>query len=198
MKTKEITTNPFQNITLVLLSLGALALGSWNLTGCTSFETEPETAESQHLSDDEQTALERKIELQKMEQSLSDVDEREQYFNYKSHLGTDEARIEFLSLPDREARDRFAMQKGIYFRVNKFDPSTRDAVSRNDIILGMNQDAVKDSWGEPKLVEVAGEDSSGNERWSYETYVSSPSGFQKEERTVIFEKGKVAGWQRHE
>jgi hypothetical protein len=37
----------------------------------------------------------------------------------------------------------------------------------------------------------------GNERWTYIQYNSTAEGFQKEERVVIFESGKVAGWKKY-
>ena len=53
-----------------------------------------------------------------------------------------------------------------------------------------------ESWGEPEAVEVAGSQLYGNEKWVYTEYVPSSEGYQKEERVVIFEGGKVVGWQR--
>ena len=40
----------------------------------------------------------------------------------------------FCRLPNMEALDRFAMDKGIYFHANKFTPVVSDAVSHSDII----------------------------------------------------------------
>ena len=88
------------------------------------------------------------------------------------------------------------MNKGIYFHANKYTPrGVRDAVSKSDIVLGMNKDAVIESWGEPEAVEVAGNQLYGNEKWVYTEYIPSSEGYQREERVVIFEAGKVVGWQ---
>jgi len=151
---------------------------------------------SRRLTPEEQSVLEKRMELHKMERNLISEREREQYFNYKPYFENDQDRIDFLNLPNVEARDRFAMTKGIYFHANKYTPVVREAVSKSDIVLGMNKDAVIESWGEPETVEVAGSQLYGNEKWVYTEYVPSSEGYQKEERVVIFEGGKVVGWQK--
>ena len=151
---------------------------------------------STRLTNDEQEALEKRMKLKRLEHAMTSQGEREQYFGFKSYLENDDERIAFLSVPTREGRDRLAMQKGIYFRNNKFSPRVKDAVNRSDIVLGMSKDAVMESWGEPESIEVAGNQLYGNERWQYIEYLSTAEGFKKEERVVIFEGGKVVGWQR--
>lgn len=152
---------------------------------------------SKKLDEEEQDALSRRMRLKRMERNVYTEKEREQYYNYRAYLESDEERIAFLSLPSYEARDRYAMQRGFYYRTNRFTPTVRDAVSRQDIILNMPKDAVMEAWGEPASIEVAGNKYYGNERWRYVDYVSTPEGFQKEERIVIFESGKVVGWQKN-
>jgi hypothetical protein len=151
---------------------------------------------SKTLTSDEEDTLDKRIKLKNMENHLTDMRERDQYFKYKPYLDNDDERISFLELTSVDARDRYAMEKGIYYHANRFSPAVRDAVSRSDIILGMNKEAVVDSWGEPATVEVAGKEVFGNEKWSYVDYVETPEGYQRQERIVIFEAGKVAGWQR--
>jgi outer membrane protein assembly factor BamE (lipoprotein component of BamABCDE complex) len=148
------------------------------------------------LSPDAQEALEKRVKLKHFEHGISTVREREQYYEYKAYLDNDDERMTFLSIPSIEGRDRYAMQKGIYFKTNKFTPRVKNAVSRSDIVLGMTKDAVMESWGEPESIEVAGSQMFGNERWRYTEYLSTPEGYQKEERMVIFESGKVVGWQK--
>jgi hypothetical protein len=151
---------------------------------------------SQRLSDEEQEALYKRIKLRKLEKNLTDK-EREQYFTYKPYMESDSERIDFLNLPSKQARDRFAEQRGFYKNVNKYAPAIKNAISSGDIVLGMTKDAVLESWGEPENVEVAGNQMYGNERWTYIQYNSTAEGFQKEERVVIFESGKVAGWKKY-
>lgn len=65
------------------------------------------------------------------------------------------------------------------------------AISARDIVLGMTRQEVEASWGTPNLREVAGNGSSGHERWTYGGRFSLSGS-----RTVIFENGRVAGWHR--
>ncbi len=166
-------------------------------SGTTEALDEMGISPSKRLSSDERDALGKRIQLKRLEKSISSEKEREQYFNFKSYLDNDDERVSFLMLPSFEARDRYAMQRGIYFKTNKYTPPVKDAVSKSDIILGMTRDAVIESWGEPITVEVAGNQLYGNERWKYVEFVSTAEGYQKEERVVIFESGKVVGWQRY-
>lgn len=152
---------------------------------------------SSRLTPDEQEALEKRVHLKRLEGNISTEHEREQYYEYKPYLDNDDERMTFLRIPTLEGRDRYAMQRGIYFKTNKFTPRVKDAVSRSDIVLGMTKDAVMESWGEPETIEVAGSQMYGNERWRYVEYLSTPEGYQKEERVVIFESGKVVGWQKY-
>lgn len=66
----------------------------------------------------------------------------------------------------------------------------RQAVSR-DVVIGMTRSDVMSSWGEPVQREVAGNGSTGHERWTYGSRYSLQGA-----RTVIFENGRVAGWNR--
>lgn len=152
---------------------------------------------SRKLSEDERNSLDRRMKLVRMEREIASETLRDQYYNYRGYMESDEEKIRFLNLPNKETRDRYAMDRGIYFKTNKHEPSVRDAVQRSDIILGMSKDAVVESWGEPSGVEVAGNRYYGNERWRYVEYISTAEGYQKEERYVIFENGKVVGWQRN-
>lgn len=65
------------------------------------------------------------------------------------------------------------------------------AIQARDVILGMTQQEVLRSWGEPLQVEVAGRGEKGHEKWTYGSRFSLNGN-----RVVIFENGKVAGWYR--
>ncbi len=71
------------------------------------------------------------------------------------------------------------------------------AIANQDIFLGMSTRAVKASWGEPKLIEQAGNPSLGYQRWQYESYIPSVEGYVKELRIVYFENNRVVGWETH-
>src|SRR5438132_1302698 len=53
---------------------------------------------SHKLSDDERDALQKRMRLKRLERSLLSEKEREQYFNFKPYLESDDERISFLSL----------------------------------------------------------------------------------------------------
>jgi outer membrane protein assembly factor BamE (lipoprotein component of BamABCDE complex) len=153
---------------------------------------------SRQLTSEEEEVLQKRVKLKRLEHdNLTSDRERTQYFTLRPNLADDDERINFLSLPNYEARERYALQKGISSRAPAMVPEVRDAVSKSDIILGMNKEAVVDSWGEPADVEVAGNRIYGNEKWTYIQYVPTPDGYDREERVVIFEAGRVVGWQRN-
>ncbi len=66
------------------------------------------------------------------------------------------------------------------------------AIEMRDVVLGMSPRDVVESWGQPAQREVAGRNGQGgHERWTYGSRYSLNS-----PRTVIFEKGRVSGWNR--
>lgn len=67
----------------------------------------------------------------------------------------------------------------------------RDAIDTRDVVIGMSRHDVTESWGLPTQREVAGSGNGGHERWTYGSRYSLNGS-----RTVIFENGKVAGWNR--
>jgi outer membrane protein assembly factor BamE (lipoprotein component of BamABCDE complex) len=68
-------------------------------------------------------------------------------------------------------------------------------IGQSDIMLGMTRAAVRESWGPPDEVEVAGQPMYGNERWHYTEQMTSSEGYTTERRIVIFEAGRVVGWE---
>lgn len=68
-------------------------------------------------------------------------------------------------------------------------------IEANDVAVGMNQQAVRESWGDPDSVESAGKELYGNQAWRYTKMVSSHDGYKKEIRIIYFESGRVIGWE---
>jgi hypothetical protein len=151
---------------------------------------------SRRLTDEERESLEKRLQVRRLEGRLNTEADREQYFNYRPYMESDDDKIAFLSIPTREGRERYAVQQGMYFKTHKFSPRVQQAVSKADIVLGMTKEAVIESWGDPESIEVAGNPRYGNERWHYVEYNSTSEGYQREDREVIFEAGRVAGWRR--
>ncbi len=152
-------------------------------------------ADSRELSENEAEALENRIALRKAEKNLEGKREREQYFRNKPYLRSDLDRLEFLALDSFETRQRWLNAKGVSAGSSSHPPEIQSLIDINDITLGMTKQAVRDSWGEPELVEVSGNPLYGNERWRYTEQTSSTEGYQTQNRFVYFESGRVAGWE---
>lgn len=147
------------------------------------------------LSSEEQNSIENRLALKRLESRLSTTSEKKQYYDYKPYLKTDQERMYFLNLPSVQARERYANGRGIASVRSGVSEKFADFIEEKDIAVGMNQKAVIESWGDPEIVEVAGNPVYGNERWKYSKYVSSEAGYKRQVRFVYFENGIVAGWE---
>lgn len=98
---------------------------------------------------------------------------------------------------DDACTGRFCRSAGFRSETRELASDTREqsrlrrAIDSRDVILGMTRQNVMQSWGEPVQREVAGRGATGNERWTYGSRYSLQGS-----RTVIFENGRVAGWER--
>jgi hypothetical protein len=151
-------------------------------------------APKRDLSEHESDALNSRLALQKAEKALEGKREREQYFKNKPYMRSDRERLEFLAQDSFESRQRWLNAKGIAASA-AHAPDIQALVDINDIALGMTKQAVKDSWGEPELVEVSGNPIYGNERWHYSEQTQSAEGFKSQHRMVYFDSGRVIGWE---
>lgn len=150
---------------------------------------------SRELTDDETQVVDNRSALLKAEKALEGKREREQYFRNKPFMKSDRERMEFLSLGSYEDRSRWLNAKGIQASTTQHPPEIQNLIDVNDITLGMTKSAVRDSWGEPDNVEVAGNPMYGNERWHYTEQTSSTEGYHTQNRLVYFESGRVVGWE---
>ena len=148
------------------------------------------------LSDREVRQVEDRANLNRAEKALEGKREREQYFRSKAYFRNDKERIDFLKLDSYEARARYLNARGIDGGVSNNPPEIQALIDINDITLGMSKQAVRDSWGEPESVEVAGNPIYGNERWHYTEQLPSTEGYSTEIRLVYFEGGRVVGWEK--
>jgi len=149
------------------------------------------------LSPEERMAIETRIRLKRQEGKIATKREKKQYFEVRSSLKNDRERLQFLSMPTYEARARFAQSRGIGHQEENYPDEVAKVIENNDIALGMSQKGVTESWGDPDMVETAGNALYGFERWKYNRYVSGNDGYQKEMRIVYFEGGRVVGWERN-
>jgi outer membrane protein assembly factor BamE (lipoprotein component of BamABCDE complex) len=181
----------------MVLSLGLSACSLFPMNGemesmgmrSDLFDEAPPSRNSRTYVSSNRGALESRSELRDLEENLRPGMERRQYDNARSALGTDAERIEFLRLPNYEARERFLANRA-QVSGNSYRSAPRAAVR-----LGMNRKLVSEILGDPDQVEHAGNPVYGNERWVYQEETSSDRGFNTRRRVIYFESGRVVGWQ---
>jgi hypothetical protein len=152
---------------------------------------------SRELTPGQRRAITERAALTQAEKTLETKREREQYYRYKPLLSDDRERLEFIRIGSYEGRARWLQAHGVPDRANSRSSEELTLIEANDIGVGMTKQAVRDSWGDPEMVEVAGNPMYGNERWKYSKYLSSSEGYQGETRLIYFEGGRVVGWEKH-
>lgn len=183
----------------IILSVGFLCL-----TGCAALdlasddpitqdflaENQDNTAQNGEGVEDEpiRTSSSAREKLAHLEEALS-PEEYQQYTDYLPYLTNTKDRLAFLSQDSIADRDRFAKRRGFYNKVNRFNVEIQSAIRRRDIVVGMQREALTESWGEPSRIEVSGIGSNA-ERW---TYYANP-GLKEGKRFVYLEDGVVVGW----
>lgn len=147
------------------------------------------------LNADDMDEINSRRDARSLERTLRSKKEREQYSKILPWLKNDQEKIEFLSIPSIEGRQQWINQKNIWSRSQAPQEEMKELVEAQDVAVGMPQEYVRRSWGEPMAVEVSGNPIYKNERWKYQRQVSTPQGFRKEIRFVYFEGGRVVGWE---
>jgi hypothetical protein len=151
---------------------------------------------SRSLTPNENENYNSQVNRKNLEAKLETPEEKKQYLRYRPYL-TEAEKVEFLQLDDVYSRERWIQSRGVAFASEKHSRNIASLIEQNDIALGMQKDAVKDSWGDPDYVEVSGNPKFENERWRFALPVQTPEGYQIEERFVYFENGHVVGWSSH-
>lgn len=128
-----------------------------------------------------------------LETGLNSPEEKKQYLRYRPYLNEEE-KVEFLGLDSVYSRERWIQSRGLAFSTERHSRGIAHLIEQNDIALGMQKEAVKESWGDPDYVEVAGNPKLENERWRFSLPIQTSEGYQIEERFVYFENGQVVGW----
>lgn len=151
---------------------------------------------SQPLNEQDQSSIEQRLRLKRMEAAIPTKLQKQQYYRYQAFLKSDQDRILFLQIPTIEARERWIQGLGISDTDNGgYSDEMAKLIESNDIAIGMSQKAVTESWGDPEIVEVAGNPIYRNECWKYSKYISSEDGYRREMRLIYFEGGRVIGWE---
>lgn len=146
------------------------------------------------LSDEEKKQISSRYKVRSLERMLDSEKERRHYSKVLPYLLTDQEKVDYLSNPTMEGRQAWVIRNKIWSR-SKVDKEFLDVVDAQDLTLGMTQDLVKKSWGDPESVEFSGNPVYRNEKWRYLRDVPSPNGYKRERRFVFFEGGRVVGWE---
>lgn len=184
------------------------------VTGCSTFERHPDSGYSKSVqrgsksgwirseenllqTEKEEVApkINSKFRLKQLENQLSSRRELEQYSKALPWFKNDEEKINFLELTEFEQRQRWLIENNFYVRQGKVRTQLKDVVEAQDIALGMTEDLVRKSWGEPEIVEISGVPQFKNHRWKYNRYISSVDGYKPEKKIIYFEGGRVIGWE---
>ena len=147
------------------------------------------------LSADEKKQINSRYRIRKLERTLDSEKERRHYSKVLPYLQTDQEKVDYLSNPTIEGRQSWVIRNKIWDRANKTSKDYLDTVESQDLTLGMTQDLVKKSWGDPETVEYSGNPIYKNEKWRYIRDVPSSNGYKRERRFVFFEGGRVVGWE---
>ncbi len=94
---------------------------------------------------------------------------RDLYSRYRQFL-TEDQQDAFLALPTDEARQVYIDKLEIDARLSRYPRRIQDAIWAQEVVTGMDREAVLLTWGKPELRELEqGELARGNEvdRWSY-------------------------------
>ncbi|MNJ92533.1 hypothetical protein D3C87_102060 [compost metagenome] len=147
------------------------------------------------LSSRDMAEIRDRQKVRELERTLISKKEKEQYSKVLPWFRDDQEKISFLSIPSLEGRQQWINSQGIWDRTRAPQTGMKQLVDSQDIAVGMPQEYVRRSWGEPLAVEVSGNPIYKNERWRYQRMVSSSEGYRKEIRFVYFEAGRVVGWE---
>lgn len=147
------------------------------------------------LSSRDMMQIRERQKLRELERTLSSKKEKEQYSKILPWFRDDREKIDFLSVPSLEGRQQWINNQNIWARAKAPQEGMRQLVDSQDIAVGMPQEYVKRSWGEPLAIESSGNPIYRNERWKYQRMISSNEGYRKEIRFVYFEGGRVVGWE---
>lgn len=148
----------------------------------------------QTLSADEKSAVLDRRRLRQLERSLDSETERINYSKVLPLLQNDKEKISYLSIPSIEGRQAWVNRNKIWSR-SKSKNDYLPLVETQDIAIGMTQDLVRRSWGDPTSIENSGNPIYKNERWKYIREMPTVNGYKREKRYVYFEGGKVVGWE---
>lgn len=146
------------------------------------------------LSENERKDSLTRRKLRQLERGLDSQKERLNYSKVLHLFANDQEKIDYLSIPSIEGRLSWVNRNKLWNR-DKTNPDFIALAETQDITLGMSQELVRKSWGEPSQVEHSGNPIYKNERWKYTRELPTMNGYKRERRYVYFESGRVVGWE---
>jgi len=146
------------------------------------------------LSETERKDALTRRKVRQLERGLDSPKERLNYSKVLPLFANDQEKIDYLSIPSIEGRLAWVNRNKLWNR-DKTNPDFLTLTETQDITLGMSQELVRKSWGEPQQVEHSGNPIYKNERWKYTRELPTVNGYKRERRYVYFEGGRVVGWE---
>ena len=146
------------------------------------------------LTDNERHEILNRRKLRQLERALDSEKERVTYSKVLPLFNNDQEKIDYLTIPSLEGRQAWVNRNKLWTR-DKTNPDFQAVIDSQDITLGMSQELVRKSWGEPMAIEHSGNPIYKNERWKYVKEMPTLSGYKRERRFVYFEGGRVVGWE---
>lgn len=136
-----------------------------------------------------------KNKIRDLEKNLVTQQDKSLYSKLLPWFTSEEEQLSFLRNTDYEEKQKWVMKSRILNRPTELSQRYKRLIDNQDIAIGMPNDIVKKSWGDPLNIETSGNSLFKNEKWRYLRTVSTPDGFKQEKRVVYFEGGRVVGWE---
>lgn len=130
---------------------------------------------------------------QELQEKVAQLDDEslQNYYRDTKYLESDSERLYYLSMSGSERTEYINTKITDLADEETLKGDSREFLKRRSvhsrpIAQGMTKDDVKELWGKPTRIEVAGHPKFENERWSF--FEGSTVKF------IYFESGKVQGW----
>lgn len=136
-----------------------------------------------------------KNKIRDLEKNLITQQDKSLYSKLLPWFASEEEQLSFLRNTDYEDKQKWVMKTRILNRPTELANKYKRVIDNQDIAIGMPNDLVKKSWGDPQNIESSGNALYKNEKWRYLRTVSTSDGFKQEKRVVYFEGGRVVGWE---
>lgn len=173
-----------------------LILISFLILGCVQIQTHhrEQSIEDQLTSQIAVSSDSSEQQLKFLENKLKGRHEIDQYSQALPYFYNTSEKISFLNLPDFKTRSQWLMDQKFWDRIVQKEQQFQEVVKAQDLAIGMTEDLVRRSWGEPLEVYASGMSAFRNIRWVYIKPHSTQEGYRQQKRLVYFEGGQVTGW----